>query len=91
MKQLQLDVSLDHLNDALVDMLNEAFKKHSGNVPVQFNVHENGTRLEMPSRSVRVDMNRELEDLLEKMDRVRWTVDKSWQNDHYLELELCLL
>ncbi|MDC1221080.1 DNA polymerase III subunit alpha [Salibacteraceae bacterium] len=76
-KKVSLNIALDHLTDKLVEDINKLLNAHSGNIPVQINVHENGTILEMPSRSLKVNLSRDLSEELEDLQKVAWSVDKN--------------
>ncbi len=76
-KKVSLNIALDHLTDKLVEDINKLLDTYSGNIPVQINVHENGTILEMPSRSLKVNLSRELSEELEDLQEVSWSVEKN--------------
>ncbi|MEZ4722721.1 MAG: DNA polymerase III subunit alpha [Flavobacteriales bacterium] len=76
-KKLALDIPLSKLNDQLIDSIQKLCKGNKGNVPVQVNVFENGTRVELPSRSIKVNLSRELTEELVKLDDISWNVEKA--------------
>ena len=76
-KKVALDIALEKVTDKFVTQLNTLLNQHSGTIPVQINVHENGTRIEMPSRSLRVNLSRELSEQLENLHEIHWSVEKA--------------
>lgn len=75
-KKVALDIPLQLVDDKLVGTLESMCSEHRGTVPLQINVFDNGTVIEMPSRSMKVSMSRELTQVLEQMQDIRWKVEK---------------
>lgn len=76
-KQLVLDVEVNQISDGLIDKITKVCKTNNGNVPVQINVHDKDTVIEMPSRSMRVTLSRTMTEELEKLEEVQWRIKKS--------------
>lgn len=74
-KKLNLNIPLHKLDENLVDAIEDLLKKNKGKVPVQVNVKEDDTIIEMPSRSMKVELSRELSDTLDKMPQLQWSID----------------
>jgi DNA polymerase-3 subunit alpha len=74
-KKLNLNIPLHKLDENLVDAIEDLLKKNKGKVPVQVNVKEDDTIIEMPSRSMKVEISRELSDTLDKMPQLQWSID----------------
>ncbi|MEX2596661.1 MAG: DNA polymerase III subunit alpha, partial [Salibacteraceae bacterium] len=75
-KSLQIDVQLDTIDEALINEIKKLCSKNKGKTPIEINVHDNGTIVEMASRSVRVELSREFTNQLEKMDQLSWKIKK---------------
>lgn len=76
-KKVNLDIQIEKLSDDLVESLLETCNKNKGSIPIQINVLDSGTRLEMPSRSIRVNLSRKVSDELDSMDEITWSVQKA--------------
>ena len=74
-KKLNLNIPLHKLDENLVDAIEDLLKKNKGKMPVQVNVKEDDTIIEMPSRSMKVELSRELSDTLDKMPQLQWSID----------------
>jgi DNA polymerase III subunit alpha len=76
-KRVNLDISLANVNEGFIKKIKSLISHNKGSIPLQVNVRDNGTLIEMPSRSMKVNLSRELTSELEKMDDLMWTVDKA--------------
>ena len=76
-KQINIDVLLEHINEPMISRIRTLCKKHKGNIPIQVNVHDEDTILEMPSRSLRVNMTREMTEELERLENLSWSIKKN--------------
>lgn len=75
-KKVSLDIPLEKVNDQLIERIRKLCKSERGNVPVQVNIFENGTRVEMPSRSMKINLSRDLTTALDRMDEITWNIEK---------------
>jgi len=76
-KQINIDVLLKNINEPMISRIRTLCKKHKGNIPIQVNVHDEDTILEMPSRSLRVNMTREMTEELERLENLSWSIKKN--------------
>ena len=76
-KQIKIDVLLENINEPMISRIRTLCKKHKGNIPIQVNVHDEDTILEMPSRSLRVNMTREMTEELEQLENLSWSIKKN--------------
>lgn len=76
-KTINIDIPLNKLDDALIRNIKALCKEHQGDVPIQFHVHDTETSIEMLSRSVKVEMSREMTEALESFDALRWHIKKA--------------
>ncbi|GAB4383238.1 MAG: hypothetical protein Kow0075_15340 [Salibacteraceae bacterium] len=72
-KGIDINVPLHLIDDGLIDKIKSLSSKYRGKVPVQFNVLENGTRLEMPSRTVKLSLENELLRELDSLPEIEWS------------------
>ena len=75
-KKVNLDIKIEKLTDELVETLLETCNKNKGSIPIQINVLDGTTRLEMPSRSIRVNLSRSTSEVLDSMEGISWSVQK---------------
>lgn len=75
-KKLHVNIPLKEVRPNLIKQLKSICQQHNGNIPVQFNVFESDTHIEMPSRTIKVEMNKELSDSLDELEEIQWKVDK---------------
>ncbi len=75
-KKIALDIPIDRLDDELINRICRLCNQNKGNIPIQVNIHEKDTRIEMPSRSIKVNLSRELTYELEQLDHIKWNVEK---------------
>jgi DNA polymerase III subunit alpha len=75
-KKLQINVPLKEIDQKLIRDIQRMCGQNEGPIPVQFNVRDNETYIEMPSRSLKVSMTKDLTDSLEKLEAIQWKVDK---------------
>lgn len=75
-KKLSLDIPLYQVNNQLISDIKNLCTDHKGSIPLQINIIENGTRIEMPSRSLRIKLDREMTTALEKMEVLSWKIEK---------------
>lgn len=75
-KKIALDIPIERLNDELINRISRLCNQNKGNIPLQVNIHESETRIEMPSRSIKVNLSRELTQELEQLDNIKWNVEK---------------
>jgi len=76
-KQINIDVLLEHINEPMISRIRNLCTKHKGSIPIQVNVHDQSTILEMPSRSLRVNMTREMTEELEQLENLSWSIKKT--------------
>ncbi|NQV53111.1 MAG: DNA polymerase III subunit alpha [Flavobacteriales bacterium] len=76
-KQVVLDVEVQSISDKLIDRIKGMCSKNKGSIPIQINVHDNGTIIEMPSRSMRVNLTREVTEQLESLENIIWSIKKA--------------
>jgi DNA polymerase-3 subunit alpha len=76
-KSVNIDVSLKHLAPALIQTLKGLCKTHQGNIPLQIQVHDQGTSIEMLSRSLKVNMSRDLTVQLDQITEIEWNIKKA--------------
>ena len=69
-KSIQLKISTKNLDHLLIDKLNELFTSNIGNCQINFIVYDptEGTEVEMPSRTVKVNPSNDLLKELSKLD-----------------------
>lgn len=75
-KKVAVNILLDDLDEPMITNIRTLMNKNKGTIPLQVNVHENGTSIEMPSRSIKVNLSRELTSELESMEKITWRVEK---------------
>jgi len=76
-KQINIDVLLQNINEPMISRIRTLCTKHKGSIPIQVNVHDQDTILEMPSRSLRVNMTREMTEELEQLENLSWSIKKT--------------
>ena len=76
-KKLNIDIPLQSIDPGLINQIKKILTAHKGTIPIQMNISDNGTNIEMPSRSVKVNLSRELTEQLNTMETVRWRIQKS--------------
>jgi hypothetical protein len=52
-------------------------KNNKGKVPIQVNIKEEDTIIEMPSRSMKVELSRELSNSLDALSQLQWSVENA--------------
>jgi len=75
-KKVSVDIPLDKVSDNLIERIKKLCKSERGNVPFQVNIFENGTRVEMPSRSMKINLSRDLTNELDRIDEITWNIEK---------------
>ncbi len=76
-KKLSLKVPVSRLSERMIADLSSLCRTHPGKVPVKIIVYENGTNIEMPSRSLKIDLTREISNELDAMDHIEWSIEKA--------------
>lgn len=75
-KRLQINLPLDAVDPIMTHQLKNICNENKGSIPVQFNVRDKDVYIEMPSRSLKISMSKNLTDSLERMEAIQWKVDK---------------
>jgi DNA polymerase-3 subunit alpha len=78
-KKITIDIELDDLDDSLLDELNKLFSenKKKGGCTIRFEVSDksNDTKVELPSRSIKVEPSNELLDSLTRMKQLSYKLN----------------
>ncbi len=76
-KQVVLDVEARSISENLIGQIKKLCTKNKGSIPIQINVHDNGTVIEMPSRSLKVNLTRDVTEQLESLENIVWSIKKA--------------
>jgi DNA polymerase III subunit alpha len=76
-KSINIDIPLNKLDDQMIANIKALCSTHRGEVPLQFHVHDKETSIELLSRSVKVEMSREMTEALESFNDLRWHIKKA--------------
>jgi DNA polymerase-3 subunit alpha len=78
-KKITIDLELDDLDDKLLDNLNKLLSKNKkkGGCSIRFEVSDktNDTKIELPSRSIKVEPSNDLFDSLQKMKQLTYKLN----------------
>ncbi len=74
-KSLTLNLNLNDINSSSVQTLEELLKQHPGKLPVRFAVKDDENRVELASRKVKVNFNRQLFEDLEFKRGIKFKIN----------------
>lgn len=76
-KRISFNIPIEKLTERMIADISSLCSTHPGKVPVRVIVYQNGTNIEMPSRSIKIDLTREISNELDAMDHLEWTIEKA--------------